>query len=106
MAYFKRAEFWHRTGTDADKARRRAEILDKALELHRHDGDGDCPVCGRSSALNEVWHCQAEAEAQALRKEAAAAEKAHGALRDAERVAQAAATPLPPILIDGQRARR
>ena len=86
-------------GTDADKARRRAEILDKALELHRHDGDGDCPVCGRSSALNEVWHCQAEAEAQALRKEAAAAEKAHRALRDAERVAQAAATPLPPSLL-------
>ena len=60
---------------------------------------GDCPVCGRSSALNEVWHCQAEAEAQALRKEAAAAEKAHRALRDAERVAQAAATPLPPSLL-------
>lgn len=86
-------------GTDADKARRRADILEKALELHRHDGDGDCPVCGRSSALNEIWHRQAEAEAKALRKEAEAAEKAHRALREVEQTARAMATPPPPSLL-------
>jgi recombinational DNA repair ATPase RecF/uncharacterized Zn finger protein (UPF0148 family) len=85
-------------GTDADKARRRADILDKALELHRHDGDGDCPVCGRSSALNEAWHQQAEEQAQELRKEAEAAEQAHHALRQAEQTARAMATPPPASL--------
>ena len=85
-------------GTDADKARRRAEILEKALELHRHDGDGDCPVCGQSSALTESWHRQAEEEAQALRTEAEAAERAHQELRQAEQSAQALATPPPEAL--------
>ena len=41
--------------TDAAKARRRAEILGKALELHRHEGDSDCPVCGNASALTADW---------------------------------------------------
>ena len=85
-------------GTDADKARRRAEILEKALELHRCDGDGDCPVCGQSSALTETWHRQAEEEAQALRTEAEAAARAHQKLRRAEQSAQALATPPPEAL--------
>lgn len=85
-------------GTDADKARRRAEILEKALDLHLRDGDGDCPVCGQSSALTETWHRRAEEEAQALRTEAEAAESAHQKLRRAEQSAQALATPPPQAL--------
>ena len=85
-------------GTDADEARRRAEILQKALDLHRRDGDGDCPVCGQSSALTETWHRQADTEAQALRTEAEAADHTHKTLRQAEQSAQALATPPPPAL--------
>jgi len=85
-------------GTDADKARRRAEILEKALELHRKDGDGDCPVCGQSSALTQTWHHQAEEEAKALRTEAEAADRAHRELREAEQSAHALATPPPAAL--------
>ena len=86
------------TGTDADKARRRAEILEQALDLHRRDGDGDCPVCRQSSALTETWHRHAEEEAQALRTEAEAADRAHQKLRRAEQSAQALATPPPEVL--------
>lgn len=85
-------------GTDADKARRRAELLEKALELHRRDGDGDCPVCGQSSILTETWHQQAEEEAHALKTEAEAAESAHQKLRQAEQSAQTLATPPPEAL--------
>ena len=85
-------------GTDADKARRRAELLEKALELHRRDGDGDCPVCGQSSILTETWHQKAKEEAHALKTEAEAAESAHQQLRQAEQSAQALATPPPAAL--------
>jgi DNA repair exonuclease SbcCD ATPase subunit len=57
-------------GTDADRARRLAEILEQALELHNHHGDGDCPVCGQASSLITAWHEKAENEAKALRKQA------------------------------------
>jgi ABC-type Mn2+/Zn2+ transport system ATPase subunit len=85
-------------GTDAEKARRRADVLERALEIHRHDGDGDCPVCGKTEALDEAWHLQAEEEVRSLRKEAEAAELAYRLLRDAEQKARALLSPLPSVL--------
>jgi len=73
-------------------------LLQKALELHRHEGDGDCPVCGQSAALDATWHRRAEEEAEALRTEAEVADEAHRQLREAEQTAQALAQPPPAAL--------
>jgi len=75
--------------TDAAKALRRAELLDKALALHLHDGDGDCPICGSEAALSGEWHKEAEKEAQSLRAEAKAADKAARQRQAAEKSARA-----------------
>ena len=86
------------SGTDAEKARRTAEILDRALQLHEHQGDGDCPVCGRSAALDKAWHESAELEIKRLREEASTADEAHGRVKVAEQKARALITPEPPAL--------
>ena len=72
-------------GTDADRARRTAEILEQALSLHAHHGDGDCPVCGRKSALDPAWRTAAEEEAKRFKAQAAEADRAHTQLKNAER---------------------
>jgi recombinational DNA repair ATPase RecF len=87
-------------GTNAEKARRRADILDRALELHRHEGDCDCPVCGRTSALDDSWHRQAEEEVRSLRKEADLSEQAHRRLRESEQAARALLSPPPSFVPD------
>ncbi|HET9216719.1 MAG TPA: AAA family ATPase [Terriglobia bacterium] len=71
--------------TDSGKARRRAEILEKALSFHEHAGDGDCPVCGERSALNQQWRAETEDEVQRLRSESEAADLASRNLFQAER---------------------
>jgi len=86
-------------GTDADRARRLAEILEQALELHNHHGDGDCPVCGQALSLNTAWYEKAENEAKALRKQAEAADRAHRELRQAEQAARALITSPPATLL-------
>ncbi len=82
-------------GTDAERARRTADVLDQALQLHQHHGDGDCPVCGRTAALDRQWHDKAAEEIQRLRGEAAAAEKAHRDLQEAEKKARGFINELP-----------
>jgi hypothetical protein len=91
------AEF---AGTNAEKARRRADILERALELHLHEGDGSCPVCGRASALDDSWHRHAEEEVRSLRKEAEASEQAHRRVRESERTARALLSPPPSFVPD------
>lgn len=85
-------------GTDAARARRRASLLEQALELHRHDGDGSCPVCGREAALHADWRRGAEAEASSLRSEAEAADLAHHRLDRAERSARELVSDPPRVL--------
>lgn len=85
-------------GTDTEKARRFADILEKALEIHEHHGDGECPVCGRSSALTEPWRKRAEEEIQTLREKAAAADAAVRRLVEAERRARDPIKPPPAVL--------
>ncbi|HET9942392.1 MAG TPA: AAA family ATPase, partial [Terriglobia bacterium] len=75
-------------GTDAGKARRRAEILERAMELHRLEGDRDCPVCGQTAALHDQWHRDAGEEIKKLRGESEAADAAHRNRANAEREAR------------------
>lgn len=85
-------------GTDADRARRQAAILDQALELHSHHGDADCPVCGGAGALGSAWRDEAEKEASTLKAEAETAKRAHEAATKAERDVRALVMPPPDVL--------
>ncbi len=74
-------------GTDADQARRTADIVAGALALHEAHGDRDCPVCGHKGALDAGWHERAAAEAGRLRASAEQADAAHAAAEAALRAA-------------------
>jgi ABC-type Mn2+/Zn2+ transport system ATPase subunit len=86
--------------TDAGKARRRAEILEKALSFHEHAGDGDCPVCGEPSALNREWRAEAEEEVRKLRSESEAADVASRNLLQAEKTLRQWITAPPKSIAD------
>lgn len=57
-------------GTIAGEASLTAGLLRQALTLHEAHGDGDCPVCGRASAIDADWRAQAEAKATDLEAQA------------------------------------
>ncbi len=61
-------------GTDAERARSVAHILQRALDFHAGHGDGDCPVCGCQGALDPAWRASAEAQVRELRVAAETAE--------------------------------
>jgi recombinational DNA repair ATPase RecF len=88
------------SATDAGKARRRADILEKALELHQHDGAADCPVCGKASALNDKWRSDAVEEVRKLRAEGESADAAQRNLVQAERWARQWITSPPRSVVD------
>ncbi|WP_182882680.1 AAA family ATPase [Microbispora sp. H10949] len=72
------------SGTSAEDARHRADLLDLALSHHRrHPLDGACPVCATPDRIDSVWAEQAGREVGRLRGEAAAADRAHAARRTA-----------------------
>jgi len=66
-------------GTQAGRARQLGDLLTAALAHHRQHGDGDCPVCGRSGALDSAWQAETEAVITRLRAEAATADTATAA---------------------------
>jgi hypothetical protein len=84
-------------GTDAERARAVANLLQRALDFHAGHGDGDCPVCGRQGALDPVWRASAEAQVGELRVAAGAAEAARGRRDEAVRVARDLLTAPPPV---------
>jgi class 3 adenylate cyclase len=86
-------------GTDADQARRTADIVTGALALHEAHGDRDCPVCGQKGALDAAWYQRAAAEADRLRASAEQADAAHAAAVAALRAADELGQP-PPVLQD------
>jgi hypothetical protein len=86
--------------TDAARARRRAEILEKALDLHRHQGDSDCPICGRASALTGEWRRRAEEEIRDLRRESEEADVADRHVLAAERAARQVIPSIPASVKD------
>jgi energy-coupling factor transporter ATP-binding protein EcfA2 len=86
-------------GTGAGRARSLAELLRRAVNLHdQHPDDTDCPVCGRSAALDQAWREHALTEIERLQGEAAAADQAHDEASAAIRQATAFIAPLPAVL--------
>jgi len=63
-------------GTQAGRARQLADLLTAALDHHRQHGDGDCPICGRSGALDSAWQAETSATVTRLQAEAAIADAA------------------------------
>lgn len=73
-------------GTDAENARLRADLLEKALaHADRHPDDDVCPTCGTERVLGREWYERASRQAAELRHEAKSAEDAHNAVRTAKR---------------------
>lgn len=75
-------------GTDAEKSREVAALLESALAFHASHGDGDCPVCGNASALTKTWRDATVREMERLRTLAAVSEQAHRAADTARRLAR------------------
>lgn len=88
-------------GTDAEDARHVADLLEQALARHAHDGDGDCPVCGRAGALDAQWRAATSAEVTRLRARSRAVGEAHERLARAERAARSLIAAPPAAVSDG-----
>lgn len=69
-------------GTDADRARALAHLLEKALAAHGHYALERCPVCDQGR-LDGDWKKNAQHQIEQLRQEAGLAEEAHRAAEDA-----------------------
>ena len=85
-------------GTEAERSRKLAELLQIALDHHHEVGDGPCPVCGRPDALGAVWRSTTEAEVKRLQAEARVAEKANTSAASALRAGRAVASDPPHVL--------
>ncbi|KJE20211.1 AAA domain [Frankia torreyi] len=73
------------TGTNAEDASLRAELLSRALRHRdRHSGVETCPVCGTEQVLDDAWAQRAAAQVTALRDEGQAVAVADAELRQAE----------------------
>lgn len=71
-------------GTDADDARRLADLLAQALGHHeRHTSDPTCPVCGTQEVLDRAWAERTEAEVHRLRQVASDVSTARSRLSNA-----------------------
>jgi recombinational DNA repair ATPase RecF len=57
-------------GTAAARSRDAAALLELAIGYHATHGDGDCPVCGRTGALDAAWSRTQRAALARLRKAA------------------------------------
>src|SRR5262245_20005369 len=67
-------------GTVAARSRDLADVLDSALRFHERHGDGPCPVCGKSGAMNAAWHEKQAKQARELRDAAREVDGAQSAL--------------------------
>ena len=85
-------------GSDADRARKLAELLESAVDLHDRHGDAGCPVCGREDGLHSDRVAELRNEIERLRSEARAVDDALTAARNARAAANAAMGTLPEVL--------
>lgn len=85
-------------GTDADRARKLAGLLESALRFHETHGSRDCPVCGTASALGPGWSEATREEIKRLRTLATASDQAHAHAETALAHAHALITPVPKLL--------
>ncbi|MFG2900229.1 AAA family ATPase [Streptomyces zaomyceticus] len=73
-------------GTDAENARLRADLLEKALaHADRHPDDDVCPACGTERVLGREWYDHVSRQIVELRREAKTAEDARAAVRTGAR---------------------
>lgn len=88
-------------GSDAVRARRLADLLDRALACVHHDGAQPCPLCGSGRLLDEEWAEATTAERDRLREEAATVDLAVEALRRGVADARDLIRPVPAVLREG-----
>src|SRR5712691_6895645 len=79
-------------GSAAARSRDAAALLDLALTYHTAHGDGDCPVCGRKSALDAAWRARQRTAAARLREAAQEADAVHERAEAARRQWEGLAT--------------
>lgn len=87
-------------GTDADRARELADLLEQALTVHGHAASATCPVCATPEALGGTWVTRTTAEVGRLRAEASAVSAARVELRSSVRRCARAACRTPGPLVD------
>ena len=87
-----------RRGSDADRARKLAGLLEAAVEIHDRHGDSDCPVCGREEGLHGDRVAELRDEIERLRAAARVVDDALAADRDARAAAKAAMGVRPEVL--------
>jgi recombinational DNA repair ATPase RecF len=88
--------------TPAGQAHQIAGLLRSAMDWHGAHGDGDCPVCGRTAAMDDAWRENAQkriTELDELAREAHELEVE--ALRAADRTSRLTAAP--PAILDRAR---
>jgi ABC-type Mn2+/Zn2+ transport system ATPase subunit len=85
-------------GTDADRARKLAALLQSALNFHESHASPDCPVCGTPSVLGPTWSETTREEIKRLRMLAAASDQAHADAEAARKQAHSLITPVPKLL--------
>jgi ABC-type Mn2+/Zn2+ transport system ATPase subunit len=85
-------------GTDADRARKLAALLESALKFHESHASNDCPVCGTVSALGPSWSETTREEIKRFRTLAEASEQAHGQAEAARKRAHGLIAPVPRLL--------
>lgn len=85
-------------GSDAEKSRQIALLLEAALAFHAGHGDGDCPVCGTRTGLTESWAESSRKQVTRLRGIALESSDAHLKADEAVRKAREL-LPAPPRLL-------
>jgi recombinational DNA repair ATPase RecF len=85
-------------GSEAGQAQALIGLLGAALDHYRTHGPGECPVCGRSGALDEDWRVHTEDAMTRLGMQATAAKQATTAAADARTQARKLFLPVPTTL--------
>ena len=85
-------------GSDAERASKLAKLLEAAIEIHKHQGDTDCPICGRGNALDAKRIGLLRQEIHSLRGEARDVAEARKALEESRRKARSVIGPVPEVL--------
>ncbi|GAA1814485.1 AAA family ATPase [Agromyces neolithicus] len=94
------AEMANAGDTAAEELERRMSLLDAALELHRHEGDQPCPVCG-VGALDEAWARSAASVVTSSQAELDGLRRARARLFTTRTNARGLIAPVPHSVTDG-----